>query len=99
MRQRVPDLVGVSRPRWTVAKDIDLDYHVQHVVLPPGTTDEGLLRIVADLHEPVLDRNRPKVELVSEEGEASDIELAEITFSKELQRSALLVSLARQDLV
>lgn len=55
----VPDLVGVSRPRWTVAKDIDLDYHVQHVVLPPKTTDDGLLRLVADLHETVLDRNRP----------------------------------------
>lgn len=34
-----------------------------------------------------------------EESEAHDIELAEITFGKELQRSALLVSLARQDLV
>lgn len=34
----------------------------------------------------------------SEESEANDIELAEITFSKELQRSALLVSLSRQDL-
>lgn len=55
----VPELVGVTRPRWNIAQDVDLDYHVQHVVLPSKTSDDGLQRIVADLHESVLDRNRP----------------------------------------
>ena len=32
---------------------------VTHLVLPEGSSHEGLLRLVADLHEPMLDRGRP----------------------------------------
>ena len=37
----------------------DPHYHVQHIALPHGATYDDLLRLVADLHEPTLDRARP----------------------------------------
>ncbi len=56
---RVPELSTRDVPRWRTATDVDLGYHVQHLVLPEGSTDDALVRLVEDLHEPVLDRNRP----------------------------------------
>ena len=32
---------------------------MQHLSLPAGSSYEELLRLVADLHEPMLDRDRP----------------------------------------
>jgi WS/DGAT/MGAT family acyltransferase len=55
----VPELFGVGLPSWKVAREIDARYHLQHLALPPGATDEDLYRLVESLHEPVLDRNRP----------------------------------------
>ena len=56
---QVPDFVPTGMPRWRRAATIDLDYHVQHLVLPPGATERSFLRLIEDLHEPLLDRNRP----------------------------------------
>jgi WS/DGAT/MGAT family acyltransferase len=55
----VPELGGASLPHFRVTTSYDPHYHVQHLVLPQGSTYDDLLRLVADLHEPMLDRSRP----------------------------------------
>ena len=55
----VPELGGAGMPYFREAPSYDPDYHVTHLVLPEGSSHEGLLRLVADLHEPMLDRGRP----------------------------------------
>ncbi|MFO1398698.1 MAG: wax ester/triacylglycerol synthase family O-acyltransferase [Burkholderiales bacterium] len=55
----VPELVGAALPHWRKPATVDLEYHVQHLALPPGATEATFLRLVEDLHEPMLDRNRP----------------------------------------
>lgn len=64
----VPDLMHGGVPRWKTARDIDLEYHVQHLVLPSGATEHTFLRLIEDLHEPVLDRNRPGFRMWAIEG-------------------------------
>lgn len=56
---QVPELLGASLPHWRKVPAVDLEYHVQHLVLPPGATEATFVRLVEDLHEPALDRNRP----------------------------------------
>ena len=55
----VPEMLGRNGPHWRVAREVDLDYHVQHHIMPTGASYEQFLRLVQDLHESVLDRNRP----------------------------------------
>jgi len=55
----VPELSVSGMPRWKVAPTLDMDYHVQHLALPPGTPYQEFLKLVESLHEAVLDRNRP----------------------------------------
>lgn len=55
----VPELIGVGAPHFRAAPDWDPEHHVSHISLPKGSSEEDLLRLVADLHEPMLDRNRP----------------------------------------
>jgi WS/DGAT/MGAT family acyltransferase len=55
----LPDLVGAGLPRFREAGSYDPDYHVQHIALAAGATYDDLLHLVADLHEPMLDRGRP----------------------------------------
>ena len=55
----IAEVGGASVPRFREAASYDPRYHIQHIALPDGATDEDLLRVVADLHEPVLDRDRP----------------------------------------
>jgi WS/DGAT/MGAT family acyltransferase len=55
----VPELGGPQRPHFREADSYDPHYHVTHISLPPGATEDDLLRLVADLHEPMLDRSRP----------------------------------------
>ncbi len=64
----VADLALTDLPRWKVAPTMDMGYHVQHLALPPGSTDNDLLRLIEDLHEPVLDRNRPGFRIFVIEG-------------------------------
>lgn len=55
----VAELGGASRPRFRETSSYDPRYHVQHIALPVAATYDDLLRLVADLHEPMLDRGRP----------------------------------------
>ena len=55
----VPELVGGGAPHFRQVEDWDPVYHVQHLALPTGSSYEDLLRLVAELHEPMLDRDRP----------------------------------------
>ncbi len=54
----VPELVGHGTPHFHEVDEWDPYYHVQHLSLPPGSSYQDLLRLVADLHEPMLDRDR-----------------------------------------
>jgi WS/DGAT/MGAT family acyltransferase len=56
---QVPELPKPGLPRWKKATLYDPDYHVQHLLLPPGSNHITLLKLVAELSEAVLDRNRP----------------------------------------
>jgi WS/DGAT/MGAT family acyltransferase len=55
----IPEVVGTRMPRFHEATSYDPRYHNQHLALPAGATYDDLLRLVADLHEPTLDRDRP----------------------------------------
>ena len=55
----LPKLVGEGGPVFVEAEEFDPAYHVQHLALPAGATYESFLAQVTDLHEPVLDRDRP----------------------------------------
>ena len=55
----VPESAGAGLPHFRETGSFDPHYHVQHVALPEGSTFDDLLRLVADLHEPMLDRHRP----------------------------------------
>ncbi len=55
----VPELLGGGAPHFRAVTDWDAHYHVQHLSLPAEADYDDLLRLVADLHEPALDRGRP----------------------------------------
>ncbi len=55
----VPELIGARAPHFREVDAWDPHYHVQHLALPEGSSYEDLLRLVSDLHEPMLDRDRP----------------------------------------
>jgi WS/DGAT/MGAT family acyltransferase len=52
-------VLGRGVPRFTEVTAYDPSYHNAHISLPDGATYEDLLNLVADLHESVLDRDRP----------------------------------------
>ena len=54
----VPELVGHGAPHLREVNDWDPYHHVGHLTLPAGSSYQDLLRLVADLHEPMLDRDR-----------------------------------------
>ena len=54
----VPELMGRGTPHFREADTWDPYYHVGHLTLPAGSSYQDLLRLVADLHEPMLDRDR-----------------------------------------
>ena len=64
----VPELVNAGMPRFRTAEDFDPAYHVQHLALPAGATHSTFLSLVADLHEPLLDRDRPLFRIWAIEG-------------------------------
>lgn len=55
----VPELLGGGAPHFREVAHWDPYYHIQYQALPAGASYEDLLRLVADLHEPMLDRDRP----------------------------------------
>jgi WS/DGAT/MGAT family acyltransferase len=58
---------NVANPMWITGAP-DLDYHVRSTVLPAPGTQHQLEECVADLHSPVMDRERPLWELHVIEG-------------------------------
>ncbi len=58
----------LANPVWVDDEDIDLDYHVRHVILPRPGTWEQLEKYVARLHSSLLDRSRPLWEIYVIEG-------------------------------
>jgi len=55
----VPELLGGGAPHFREVAGWDPHYHVEHLALPPGASYDDLLHLVAELHEPTLDRDRP----------------------------------------
>ena len=55
----VPELLGVGAPHFREVANWDPRYHIQHQALPAGASYDDLLRLVADLDEPMPDRHRP----------------------------------------
>lgn len=55
----VPELLGGGVPHFREVAHWDAHHHVQHLSLPAGSGYDELLRLVADLHEPMLDHDRP----------------------------------------
>ncbi|MBS0393745.1 MAG: wax ester/triacylglycerol synthase family O-acyltransferase [Proteobacteria bacterium] len=56
---QVPWLAVTGLPSWRAAPAVDLDHHIRHLVLPRGSDERTLWRLVEDLHESPLDRQRP----------------------------------------
>jgi len=56
---RVPVLFRAGMPEWHEADRLDMDWHVQQRTLPAPGSDAQLHALVAELHEPMLERDRP----------------------------------------
>ncbi|MBF6213575.1 wax ester/triacylglycerol synthase family O-acyltransferase [Nocardia puris] len=67
-RKRPATALGSPQLAWTLADDVDTDYHVRRVALPgPGTQDQ-LVDLISGLHGTLLDRHRPLWEVHVIEG-------------------------------
>ena len=55
----VPELLVRGAPHFREVASWDPYHHIGHLALPAGASYDDLLRLVADLHEPQLDRDRP----------------------------------------
>src|SRR5690606_2739117 len=55
--------LGLDHPYWEQEDDLDLDYHVREIGLPPEGDDRQLAEQVARLHARRLDRSRPLWEI------------------------------------
>ncbi|HXD43016.1 MAG TPA: wax ester/triacylglycerol synthase family O-acyltransferase [Ramlibacter sp.] len=58
----------LANPVWVDDDELDLDYHVRHVILPRPGTRAQLEQYVARLHSSLLDRSRPLWEIYVIEG-------------------------------
>ena len=67
-RKLAPMPFSLGDPVWIEDDDIDIDYHVRHVLLPQPGTMEQLDTLVARLHSSALDRSRPLWEIYVIEG-------------------------------
>ena len=47
------------QPDWVRERNVDMDYHVRHTVLPHPGDDEQLWKMASRLHSNLLDRERP----------------------------------------
>jgi WS/DGAT/MGAT family acyltransferase len=56
---RIPVLVRAGLPEWQELGKLDMDWHVQHLTLPAPGSDAQLHELVAQLHAPMLERDRP----------------------------------------
>ena len=56
---RIPVLLRAGLPEWREVDRFDVDWHVQERSLPAPGSDAQLHALVAQLHEPMLERDRP----------------------------------------
>jgi len=56
---RVPVLLRAGLPEWHEVRTFDMHWHVQQRTLPPPGSDAQLHELVAQLHAPMLERDRP----------------------------------------
>jgi len=56
---RIPVLFRAGLPEWREVASLDMNWHVQHLALPAPGSDAQLHELLADLHAPMLERNRP----------------------------------------
>ena len=56
---RIPVFRRLGLPEWREVARLDMDWHIQHRTLPAPGTDAQLDELVADLHAPMLERDRP----------------------------------------
>ncbi|MEU7863989.1 wax ester/triacylglycerol synthase family O-acyltransferase [Nonomuraea sp. NPDC049141] len=64
LRRRLVNVpFGLDHPYWADDVEVDLDYHVRELALPPPGDDAQLAEQVARLHERRLDRARPLWEM------------------------------------
>ncbi|MBF8193363.1 wax ester/triacylglycerol synthase family O-acyltransferase [Nonomuraea sp. K274] len=62
-RKLAPVPFGLDHPYWEQEDDLDLDYHVREIGLPPPGDDRQLADQVSRLHARRLDRGRPLWEI------------------------------------
>jgi WS/DGAT/MGAT family acyltransferase len=65
---RIPVIDGTGLPEWREVDEIDPSQHVLHLHLPAPGTDRQLHELIAELHEPLLDRHRPGWQICVIEG-------------------------------
>lgn len=53
----------IANPIWVIDEDIDLEYHIRHVIVPPPANRNTVDKLVARLHSSLLDRSRPLWEM------------------------------------
>ncbi|GAA5314813.1 MAG: wax ester/triacylglycerol synthase family O-acyltransferase [Candidatus Pelagadaptatus aseana] len=53
----------LANPIWVMDEDLDIDYHIRHVIVPPPATRATVDKLVARLHSSLLDRSRPLWEM------------------------------------
>ncbi len=67
---------GLDRPYWIDEGEVDIDFHVRHIGVPPPGTTAQLAELIAHLVERPLDRNRPLWDLHVIEGlESNEVAL------------------------
>ncbi|NJP88667.1 wax ester/triacylglycerol synthase family O-acyltransferase [Nonomuraea sp. FMUSA5-5] len=62
-RRLAPVPLGLDHPYWQQEDDLDLDYHVREIGLPPPGDDRQLADQISRLHARRLDRGRPLWEI------------------------------------
>jgi diacylglycerol O-acyltransferase / wax synthase len=68
LRQRVRRLPGIPSPRWTSDAEVDFNYHVRRLSLPPGSDLRDVFDLAAVLAMSGFDRARPLWEMTVVEG-------------------------------
>ena len=63
---------GLDRPYWIDEGEVDIDFHVRHIGVPPPGNTAQLAELIAHLVERPLDRSRPLWDLHIIEGLASN---------------------------
>jgi WS/DGAT/MGAT family acyltransferase len=53
----------IANPIWVMDEDLDIDYHIRHVIVPPPATRSTVDKVIGRLHSSLLDRSRPLWEM------------------------------------